>query len=131
MAAVQMAYTGVFGWYANWLFLRSGGVVAPMTAHVWCNVMGLPNPVADQERHPKNAACKSSLHRSSSNKREKLVLTNTSICIPYDDRRHRDLDDPCSRHCAFRPLPPPPHLTRPLRRLPLLALESKKLDLSS
>lgn len=58
MAAIQMAYTGVFGWYANWLFLRSGGVVAPMTAHVWCNVMGLPNPMADQERHPKNAACK-------------------------------------------------------------------------
>lgn len=57
-AAVQFAYTMVFGWYANFLFLRSGSVLAPTTAHVWCNVMGLPNPMAAQQHHKKRATSK-------------------------------------------------------------------------
>lgn len=52
-AAVQLGYTSVFGWYANFLFLRSGSVVPPAVAHVVCNVMGLPNPVDGGERHKK------------------------------------------------------------------------------
>lgn len=59
IATVQLAYTGVFGWYANFLFLRSGTVLAPMAAHVFCNVMGLPNPIEDARRFSKNTACKS------------------------------------------------------------------------
>ncbi|SJX66511.1 related to CAAX prenyl protease 2 [Sporisorium reilianum f. sp. reilianum] len=52
-AAVQLGYTSVFGWYANFLFLRSGSVVPPAVAHVVCNVMGLPNPVDGGDRHKK------------------------------------------------------------------------------
>ncbi|TKY87018.1 hypothetical protein EX895_003695 [Sporisorium graminicola] len=50
-AGVQLGYTTVFGWYANFLFLRSASVCAPAVAHVVCNVMGLPNPVDGGERH--------------------------------------------------------------------------------
>lgn len=53
VATLQFSYTGVFGWYANFLFLRSGSVVPGIVAHVVCNVMGLPDPVAAGERHPK------------------------------------------------------------------------------
>jgi len=55
IAALQTAYTGVFGWYANFLFLRSGTVWGPVAAHVWCNLMGLPNPGEASERHPKRS----------------------------------------------------------------------------
>lgn len=40
--AIQLAYTTVFGWYANFLFMRTGTVWAPFLAHVLCNMMGLP-----------------------------------------------------------------------------------------
>ncbi|SPO31429.1 related to CAAX prenyl protease 2 [Ustilago trichophora] len=52
-ATVQFAYTMVFGWYANFLYLRSASVWAPITAHVMCNVMGLPDPAGGQERWPR------------------------------------------------------------------------------
>ncbi|GAA5882712.1 hypothetical protein JCM3774_004528 [Rhodotorula dairenensis] len=38
----QFAYTTVFGWYASFLFLRTGSVVPPFFAHVFCNIMGIP-----------------------------------------------------------------------------------------
>jgi len=38
----RFAYTTVFGWYAAYLYLRTGHLVAPIVAHVFCNVMGLP-----------------------------------------------------------------------------------------
>ncbi|WFD20424.1 CAAX prenyl protease [Malassezia caprae] len=41
-AALQFAYTTVFGWYATFLFQRTGTVWAPLAAHVLCNFMGLP-----------------------------------------------------------------------------------------
>ncbi|CCF48772.1 hypothetical protein NDA10_004215 [Ustilago hordei] len=53
IAAVQFAYTMVFGWYANFLFLRSASVLLPTVAHVFCNVLGLPNPSADCKDYPK------------------------------------------------------------------------------
>ncbi|KIS65833.1 CAAX prenyl protease [Mycosarcoma maydis] len=53
-ATLQLCYTGVFGWYANFLFLRSASVVAPFGAHVWCNLMGLPDPVGAEQRHAKS-----------------------------------------------------------------------------
>jgi len=41
-AALQFAYTTVFGWYATFLFQRTGTVWAPLAAHILCNFMGLP-----------------------------------------------------------------------------------------
>lgn len=38
----QFAYTTVFGWYATHLFLATGHLAAPVTAHVFCNLMGVP-----------------------------------------------------------------------------------------
>ncbi|SPC62192.1 related to CAAX prenyl protease 2 [Ustilago sp. UG-2017b] len=58
IAGVQFAYTMVFGWYANFLFLRSASVSVPTVAHVLCNVLGLPNPGADSEDYPKKRRCK-------------------------------------------------------------------------
>ncbi|SNX87971.1 related to CAAX prenyl protease 2 [Melanopsichium pennsylvanicum] len=52
IATLQFAYTGVFGWYANFLFLRSGSILGSTTAHIFCNIMGLPNPIDACERHP-------------------------------------------------------------------------------
>lgn len=42
IAALQFAYTTVFGWYATFLFQRTGTVWAPLVAHILCNFMGLP-----------------------------------------------------------------------------------------
>ncbi|POY75739.1 hypothetical protein BMF94_1149 [Rhodotorula taiwanensis] len=38
----QFAYTTIFGWYASFLFLRTGSTIPPFLAHVFCNVMGIP-----------------------------------------------------------------------------------------
>jgi prenyl protein peptidase len=53
VSGVQFAYTCVFGWYANFLFLRTGSVLSPFVAHVFCNIMGLPNPVEAARQYPK------------------------------------------------------------------------------
>ncbi|MCJ1368023.1 hypothetical protein MMC16_007161 [Acarospora aff. strigata] len=39
---VQFAYTTVFGWYATFLFLRTGSLPAVVLAHSFCNWSGLP-----------------------------------------------------------------------------------------
>jgi prenyl protein peptidase len=58
----QFAYTTLFGWYASYLFLRTGpspllspshtltndctgSIIPPILAHIFCNYMGLP-PIA-------------------------------------------------------------------------------------
>ncbi|XP_044507443.1 CAAX prenyl protease 2 [Mangifera indica] len=46
IVALQLGYTVVFGWYASFLFVRTGHLVAPLVAHVFCNFMGLPVIVA-------------------------------------------------------------------------------------
>ncbi|KIY52499.1 Abi-domain-containing protein [Fistulina hepatica ATCC 64428] len=38
----QLAYTSLFGAYCACLFLRAGSVLPPITAHIWCNSMGIP-----------------------------------------------------------------------------------------
>ena len=53
VSSVQFAYTCVFGWYANFLFLRTGTVLSPLVAHIYCNTMGLPNPVEAAQQYPK------------------------------------------------------------------------------
>ncbi|XP_048535638.1 CAAX prenyl protease 2 isoform X2 [Triticum urartu] len=39
---VQLGYTVIFGWYAAFLFIRTGNLVPPIVAHILCNMMGLP-----------------------------------------------------------------------------------------
>ncbi|KAI9153697.1 hypothetical protein LWI28_015213 [Acer negundo] len=39
---LQLGYTVVFGWYASFLFVRTGNLVSPLVAHIFCNFMGLP-----------------------------------------------------------------------------------------
>ena len=38
----QLAYTTVFGWYATFIFLRTGNLWAVVLVHAQCNWMGLP-----------------------------------------------------------------------------------------
>lgn len=38
----QAAYTSLFGAYASFLLLRTGRLAAPVLAHAFCNLMGLP-----------------------------------------------------------------------------------------
>ncbi|XP_063946892.1 CAAX prenyl protease 2 isoform X2 [Daucus carota subsp. sativus] len=38
----QLGYTVIFGWYASFLFVRTGHLTAPIIAHMFCNFMGLP-----------------------------------------------------------------------------------------
>ncbi|KAJ1287561.1 hypothetical protein BS78_02G019700 [Paspalum vaginatum] len=42
LVGVQLCYTVIFGWYAAFLFIRTGNLLSPMVAHVFCNMMGLP-----------------------------------------------------------------------------------------
>ncbi|CAA0837853.1 CAAX prenyl protease 2 [Striga hermonthica] len=38
----QLGYTIIFGAYASFLLVRTGHLVAPLIAHIFCNFMGLP-----------------------------------------------------------------------------------------
>ncbi|KAF3441680.1 hypothetical protein FNV43_RR15595 [Rhamnella rubrinervis] len=40
--ALQLGYTVIFGSYASFLFIRTGHLLAPLVAHIFCNFMGLP-----------------------------------------------------------------------------------------
>ncbi|XP_031499810.1 CAAX prenyl protease 2 isoform X3 [Nymphaea colorata] len=42
IVGMQLGYTVMFGWYASFLFLRTGHLIAPIVAHIFCNMMGLP-----------------------------------------------------------------------------------------
>ncbi|KAL7805372.1 CaaX-protease [Trichoderma aethiopicum] len=41
-SVLQFSYTSVFGAYANFLFLRTGSLLAVVCVHAFCNSMGLP-----------------------------------------------------------------------------------------
>ncbi|KAG1720782.1 CAAX protease self-immunity-domain-containing protein [Suillus lakei] len=41
---IQFAYTSIFGFYCCYLFLRSGSLLPPIAAHMFCNIMGIPQP---------------------------------------------------------------------------------------
>ena len=45
------AYTTVFGWYAAWLFLRTGHLAAAVISHAFCNIMGAPNIAAISQHY--------------------------------------------------------------------------------
>lgn len=38
----QFGYTTIFGWYASFLYLRSGSLIAVILVHSFCNWCGLP-----------------------------------------------------------------------------------------
>ncbi|CAM0955913.1 unnamed protein product [Alopecurus aequalis] len=42
IVGLQLGYTVIFGWYAAFLFIRTGNLVSPIAAHIFCNMMGLP-----------------------------------------------------------------------------------------
>jgi len=41
--AFQFGFTTVFGWYATFVFLRTGHLAAAVVAHAFCNFMGFPD----------------------------------------------------------------------------------------
>lgn len=41
-SVLQFSYTSIFGAYANFLFLRTGSLIAVILVHAFCNSMGLP-----------------------------------------------------------------------------------------
>ncbi|KAK0565958.1 CAAX prenyl protease [Tilletia horrida] len=49
----QFGYTTLFGWYANFVFLRTNSILAPIICHSFCNMMGLPDIASALEEHPK------------------------------------------------------------------------------
>jgi len=46
----QLAYTTLFGSHCAFLFLRTGSLLPPISAHIWCNVMGVPQIGWEMER---------------------------------------------------------------------------------
>ncbi|EEE63398.1 hypothetical protein OsJ_18210 [Oryza sativa Japonica Group] len=50
IVGVQLGYTVIFGWYAVFLFTRTGNIVSPIVAHIFCNIMGLPVFSSPQKR---------------------------------------------------------------------------------
>lgn len=49
----QFAYTSCFGAYAACLLLQSGTILAPVGAHIACNVMGVPD-FLHMAQHPRS-----------------------------------------------------------------------------
>ncbi|KAL4070050.1 CAAX protease self-immunity-domain-containing protein [Scleroderma yunnanense] len=50
--AIQFTYTTIFGFYCSYLFLRTGSIFPPIVAHVFCNVMGVPQPGYEISQRP-------------------------------------------------------------------------------
>ncbi|KAJ6466869.1 hypothetical protein C8R45DRAFT_1020364 [Mycena sanguinolenta] len=48
----QTAYTTLFGAHTSYLFLRTSSLVPPLTAHVFCNIMGVPQIQSEMRRFP-------------------------------------------------------------------------------
>jgi len=51
----QLAYTTLFGWFAAYLFVRTGSAYATCFSHIFCNFMGLPTIGRDIKEHPRHA----------------------------------------------------------------------------
>ncbi|KAF8073392.1 hypothetical protein FPV67DRAFT_1477623 [Lyophyllum atratum] len=52
MSLFQLTYTMLFGFHCSYLFLRTGSIYSPISAHVFCNIMGLPEIVWELRRYP-------------------------------------------------------------------------------
>lgn len=51
-ATVQFIYTTIFGWYAAFIYLRTGSVISATLCHSFCNYMGLPPIFEAMQRFP-------------------------------------------------------------------------------
>ncbi|KAF9476205.1 Abi-domain-containing protein [Pholiota conissans] len=49
----QLGYTTVFGAMVSFIFLRTGSILPPITAHMFCNIMGFPDIGTELRRFPK------------------------------------------------------------------------------
>jgi len=49
----QFLYTSLFGFHAAFLHLRTGSVLPPILAHIFCNIMGFPDVVGAIQRYPR------------------------------------------------------------------------------
>ncbi|KAF7329891.1 hypothetical protein MKEN_00252800 [Mycena kentingensis (nom. inval.)] len=52
MTLFQTAYTSLFGAHASFLFLRTGSILPPLSAHIFCNTMGTPELGAEVRSRP-------------------------------------------------------------------------------
>ncbi|KAI9188710.1 CAAX prenyl protease [Blastocladiella emersonii ATCC 22665] len=54
VSVFQFLYTTLFGWIAAFIYVRTGHVISAMLAHIFCNIMGVPN-IAEVHlsRHPR------------------------------------------------------------------------------
>ncbi|KIL61144.1 hypothetical protein M378DRAFT_167325 [Amanita muscaria Koide BX008] len=53
VTCVQLTYTTLFGAYCTYLFLRTGSLFPPISAHAFCNVMGIPEIGEEMGNFPK------------------------------------------------------------------------------
>ncbi|EJD01804.1 Abi-domain-containing protein, partial [Fomitiporia mediterranea MF3/22] len=53
----QFIYTTVFGWLCSFLFLRTGSIIVPTIAHIFCNVMGFPAITWELKQFPSHRIC--------------------------------------------------------------------------
>lgn len=60
LAVFQTAYTSLFGFHCAYLFLRTGSLLPPITAHIFCNIMGLPQYGEHIVRFPRHRRGQSS-----------------------------------------------------------------------
>ncbi|KAJ7610547.1 hypothetical protein DFH06DRAFT_1286650 [Mycena polygramma] len=51
-ALFQTAYTTLFGAHASFLFLCTSSLLPPLTAHIFCNIMGVPQMQDEMRRFP-------------------------------------------------------------------------------
>ncbi|KAG5653161.1 hypothetical protein H0H81_002003 [Sphagnurus paluster] len=56
MSLFQLAYTTLFGFHCSYLFLRTASIYPPISAHVFCNIMGLPDLMWELREHPHRRA---------------------------------------------------------------------------
>jgi len=49
----QLGYTTLFGFHASYLFLRTGSILPPITAHIFCNIMGIPEIAYELKSFPR------------------------------------------------------------------------------
>ncbi|KAG9315518.1 CAAX protease self-immunity-domain-containing protein, partial [Chiua virens] len=49
---IQFIYTSLFGLYCSYLFLRTGSIFPPISAHIFCNIMGVPRSGYDVSERP-------------------------------------------------------------------------------
>ncbi|XP_019703479.1 CAAX prenyl protease 2 isoform X3 [Elaeis guineensis] len=54
---LQLGYTVIFGSYASFLFIRTGNLISPIVAHIFCNVMGLPTLSSSRTKGAATVAC--------------------------------------------------------------------------